>query len=44
MLCVLAVERYLGRALLGSVAPGVAALLGGGAVPHVPVVSVPLAP
>lgn len=34
------------RALLGSIAPGVtrrAALLGGGAVPHVPILCVPLA-
>lgn len=40
------VFSHLARALLGSIAPGVArraALLGRGAVPHVPVLSVPLA-
>ncbi len=36
----------LAWALLGSISPGVArraALLGGGAVPHIPILSVPLA-
>lgn len=40
------VHSDLARALLGSIAPGIArraALLGSGAVPHVPIFSVPLA-